>query len=586
MIVYGDRERTRPAQALISELISRASESDLARDQVLRRSALAALAIDTGALAQALIDHEFAWRGEDELSSLTVAAVAACRSACMAFVADHRGQPIDRRAVADSLRSLRDLTPAVDLTLRDPEGYAFYALYPELYVEAAAALHERDVMVIGIRSIGTSLAPLVAAALDTPLAPVTVRPVGHPFARALRIGEQLESVLLLNAAQRTYAIVDEGPGLSGSSFEAVASFLCARGVRRDQLVFFPSHDNPPGERASQSTRQHYQATRRSVRSFEDYFDGSERARSPADWFDDVVGRRIEPVHDLGGGRWRALLYRDAADYPPSYARDERRKLLVTTARGRWLLKYSGLGGQSHELTQRARVLSDAGLTPQVLDVRHGFTLCRFEHDLVPLAQSTLPRAQWIASVIRYLCVRAKQFPVGPGRGASPRELWAMITQNASELWGAERCAGLSRYEERLRDFAERHAAVATDNKLELYEWLVGADGRVLKCDAIDHAAGHDCIGCQDPAWDVAGATIELGFSAAERELLCASLFDTTGHSLPDDMLRFYELAYCAFRAGRADFGERSLRGWADDDADRIAAERTRYAQHVLARLDP
>ena len=100
-----------------------------------------------------------------------------------------------------------------------PEGYSFYALYPEAYLEAASALAGTPVHAIGIRSIGLGLAALIAAACDGAM-PISVRPVGHPFQRELRLSPALQRRLLEGAPDTVYAIADEGPGLSGSSFSA------------------------------------------------------------------------------------------------------------------------------------------------------------------------------------------------------------------------------------------------------------------------------------------------------------------------------------------------------------------------------
>jgi hypothetical protein len=585
VIVYGDRERPAPAQEALAGLLQHLAEARAASSVLTRRARLAALAIDTGALAQALQDRAYAQSGQDELSELVCVANLACAATGRAFVAVHRARTVDWPEVEQALRALSALTPGCALRLRDPEGYAFYALYPELYVEAAAALGAQEVQVIGIRSIGCSLAGLVAAALETKHAVLTVRPVGHPFSRELRLGPGLEAALLRDADRRTYAVVDEGPGLSGSSFDAVSRYLRERGVAPDRIVFFPSHAGEPGAQASDGARARYQETRRLVQTYEQYFDDSTPARSPASWFADEIGSPIAPVRDLSAGRWRALHYPEPTLYPPSYARDERRKYLVETGSGWWLLKYAGLGGSVPQIEARARMLSEAGLTPVRVGTCHGYALTRFERDALPLARAGLDRAQLVAHVARYLAFLAARFPVAPGRGASPTQLLALARQNASELWGEQRAATLAQLEPKLAQWSDAARPCAIDGKLDLCEWLLTRDGRLLKCDADDHHAGHDCIGCQDPAWDVAGATLELGLNEAERERVCAALFDAVGLRLPADKLRFYELAYAAFRAGRAEFGEQSLRGWADQDAQRLAAERVRYAHEVALRLD-
>ncbi len=71
--------------------------------------------------------------------------------------------------------------------LKTPEGFAFYAVYPEAYIEAARRLRlSAPPRVIGIRSIGTTLGSVVAAALDAE-PPGTVRPFGDPFARRVAV---------------------------------------------------------------------------------------------------------------------------------------------------------------------------------------------------------------------------------------------------------------------------------------------------------------------------------------------------------------------------------------------------------------
>ena len=41
----------------------------------------------------------------------------------------------------------------------------------------------------------------------------------------------------------------------------------------------------------------------------------------------------------------------------------------------------------------------------------------------------------------------------------------------------------------------------------------------MKTDALDHAFGHDLVGCQDIAWDLAGAAVEFDLDTEERETL-------------------------------------------------------------------
>ena len=123
----------------------------------------------------------------------------------------------------------------------------------------------------------------------------------------------------------------------------------------------------------------------------------------------------------------------------------------------------------------------------------------------------------------YLAFRARHFTAAPDSGASTTELFEMMPCNVREARGdatppllgavggdvdadAVRAA--------LHRAGQRVRRVETDNRLHRWEWLAGPS-RLLKTDAVDHAAAHDLVGCQDIAWDVAGAEVELGLSGAE-----------------------------------------------------------------------
>src|SRR5581483_1173657 len=95
------------------------------------------------------------------------------------------------------------------------------------------------------RSIGTSLSALVAATLKAAgwqTERFTVRPAGPPFARTVA----LPSAPVPNA--RHALIVDEGPGMSGSSLAAVAQALVESGFKPERISFLPGHDREPDRR--------------------------------------------------------------------------------------------------------------------------------------------------------------------------------------------------------------------------------------------------------------------------------------------------------------------------------------------------
>jgi hypothetical protein len=78
---------------------------------------------------------------------------------------------------------------------------------------------------------------------------------------------------------------------------------------------------------------------------------------------------------------------------------------------------------------------------------------------------------------------------------------------------------------------------------------------LIKADALDHHRAHDLIGCQDLAWDVAGATVEFDVGQKDSDEFVASVEHWAGHRIDRQLLEFCRVAYLAFRLGQARFGE-------------------------------
>jgi hypothetical protein len=400
--------------------------------------------------------------------------------------------------------------------------------------------------VIGLRSIGAGLACIVAeAAGATP--PLTLRPGGHPFARTVDLPPVDPAA--------TYAVVDEGPGLSGSSFGAVADALQDQGVASGRIVFLPGHAGDLGPQASERHRARWAGARRLHVSFDDLI----APRLPA-WFEDFTGP-AETVHDLSGGAWRALTHgAGEAAWPPSAAHQERRKFLIRGPRGAVLLKFVGLGDHGLAALRRARVLHDAGLTPEPLGWRHGFLAERWTEGR-PL--TSVDRPALITALSRLLEVRSRHLPAPGHAGASLDALAAMLRANAAEALGAETAARLPEPPDRVGP------RLFVDGRLHAWEWRVGRDGRVFKTDAVDHAAAHDLIGAQPIEWDLAGAALELGVTSAELPALA-------------DLHPFWPAAYAAFQLGLWTMAETALTGW-PAEAARCGRHAATYAEMLRTR---
>jgi len=504
MLVYGDRVRTTLPATALAAIAARLQQIRGTSPGIVRHGLLAGALIEAGELAQGLADLELEQRGADGPSPLQDAAVSLVMALASALAISW-GSGFEQIGSMPRLENLRKLLPAAPVELKTPEGYAFYAVYPESYLEAAEALADPPT-VIGLRSIGTSLAAMVAVGAGAER-PLTVRPTGHPFAREVKLRSPPDPA-------RSYAIVDEGPGLSGSSFGAVADLLEDAGVPAERIVFFPSHSGDLGPEASERHRTRWASARRLVNSFDEH-------HLPG-WFADLVGEPIAPLEDLSGGQWRR-----ERDIPADPTR-ERRKYLLRTDIGAFLLKFAGVGRIGEEKFARAQTLHAAGFCPEPLGFRHGFLIERWHQDTGQPDPETV-----IGQLGRYLAYRAATFPAADDEGANSDELAAMATRNA----GIE-----------LKPPAAS-PRVRTDNRLHAWEWLQLPGGRVLKTDAVDHDNAHDLIGCQPIAWDVGGAKVEFNLSAEETAQLCRET------DIDPALLGFYVPCYAAFQLGLWTFAQ-------------------------------
>ena len=515
MLVYGDHSEIADPRERLSSLADELARIAALPSGIARHADLVGALITAGQLQQGVEDQGCA---SVEFSQF-VCALA--------------------RAVVRSLDSHYDdigvlpPVPAIDapraVELRLPEGFVFYAVYPEQFIAAARELKlHGPPRVIGIRSIGTTLGAVVSATLGAP-PPRTVRPFGHPFARKVELpSEAIEQDV-------HYVIVDEGPGLSGSSFGAVADWLETHGVSPERIAFLPSHDGDLRPAASEAHRRRWQRAQRVPACFD-----------PA--FLTAMFGRLEPFST--GGPWERLKY---------FAERDGERLL---------LKFAGLGAIGARKFEMARALHAAGFTPEPLAMVHGFLIERWIGDGEPLAPDDKP-AQEIG---RYIGARAKLFPAPQASGASIEQLLTMCERNLSLALGGNAAGTLGGWD--AADLERRVVRVRTDNKLDRHEWLRRRDGRLVKTDAIDHHQGHDLIGSQDAAWDIAGAIVEFDLSRAETEELIAA----SGLEVDRSLLGFFRLAYLAFRLGQANLAAQIMQSPATRDARRY-----RHLLHLLLR---
>jgi hypothetical protein len=224
----------------------------------------------------------------------------------------------------------------------------------------------------------------------------------------------------------------------------------------------------------------------------------------------------------------------------------------------------------------------------VAGLRHGFLVQPWLEEARPLLDlRAVDRRALVRRVGEYLGFRAKHFAAPePGRGASPRQLLEMARRNISLGLGDEWAEALGAWEPRLSSLERVLHRVETDNKLQPWEWLVLPEGRFLKADAVDHHEAHDLIGCQDIAWDLAGAEVELELADDERALLHETVA-RRGVKTPDpEVLRFHRLCYLAFQLGHHRLAADTFAGWLQDEATRLRRAAGRYEAWLRRELTP
>lgn len=513
MLVYGDRSKTIRPSAVLREIV----------DGLERAPDVQAL-IWAGQLAQALADTEFEAFGFDDLTELQDAAMALVVAAARRLYA---GGSLAEVAAARDWLAAQPL-PA-QLTCRVPEGYAFYAVYPEAYALAATELAwERPPLVIGLRSIGTSLAGVVAAA--TGGSAMSLRPHGHPFDRRITASERLRARVRAHAGP--FAIVDEGPGLSGSSFAAAAAFLEEQGASADKVVWMPSHAGDPGGAGEARHRTRWSSARRQVRTLDDLLE----RKSLEMRFGDLTGR-VQKVEDISGGAWRRAW---PGKGPPATPILERRKFRIRADRGEFVARFAGIGEEAEAKWERFNALHAAGFAVEPMALRDGLLLERWcEGRPFDIQRDRERLLRWLAG---YLAFRARAFPAPDDAGAAAPALKEMALYNASQLGQAEAAERLEQMlsEEALAGLRDR--PVYVDGRLHAWEWRLVSTG-FCKLDAVDHAAAHDLVGAQDIAWDVAGAQVEFGLSPEEAAWLAAAA------GANEKAARLLAPCYAAFQGG-------------------------------------
>jgi hypothetical protein len=463
-----------------------------------------------------------------ELEAACPALRAPTLAAARALVCAWHGEPPQ----PETLEVPNDLPDVAEVPVS--EGFAFYSLYPETYLAAAAAFFRdyrpRQATVIGIRSIGCALSAVVTAELERlgcKINSLTVRPTGHPFDRATTLPPEI------TPAGAPFLIVDEGPGISGSTFASVAEALAQRGVPDRGIVLFPSWDCDGSSLLSEKARARWPKHRKYVGSFEETWLTSGR-----------LG--LHAAADLSAGAWRRLVYREGDGAAPEVQpQHEARKYLGAGPQGEAMLwKFAGLGRYGQQRLEHAQVLAESGLVENGFALRHGFLSSHFVPGRPLWRRPAESEPGLVDALAAYVAHRANRLPAEVGCNADA--LLHMVETNVRELLGPQwlaPLAGLGGF----RKVLESAPAVYCDGRMLPHEWIATAQG-YRKVDALDHGDNHFFPGPVDAAWDVAGALTEFSLDTAARHRLLDQYQVRTGDRGIRRRLPFFTVAYLAFRA--------------------------------------
>ncbi len=601
MIVYGDPQFKIGAADLLKAVCERlfsTREEDI--------DELRSLLIHAGQLEQAIEDspaHQVSAALTRKITGLAAVAFHAAWSACQPELDPLRNTSSALEELRQILRDANGFS-SEHVTVKIPEGFEFYALYPEQYCLSALSWsrhnpcsnRDRTVLVVGIRSIGTTLSALVAATLEAigwRTNRITVRPSGPPFARTLELPSSVR-----NNAQFAL-VVDEGPGLSGSSMAAVARALVESGFARPQISFLPGHAGEPGPAASAEVRSWWTNIPRYVTALEDVrWNGlslTEALRKkscelvgenspnevPCLGFTSQPGFKLPPkpfslspsqgerargersiyfleapeagqsVHleDFSAGLWRNAIFSTPSMWPWAAIPFERMKYRCSISDDVSILwKFVGLGSLRQEATGTVWQSADSSnqsWSPQPLGWFRGFIALPWINGKRLSCKDG--RDPDILNHISHYVAAVSKPPLPPGeQAASLARLEQMLFWNTKEALGDTLAERALRTARKLRNLGSCPAY--GDGRLAPYEWVRTQAGYVIKPGAGGHDTDHTIIGRQPVYWDVAAAMVEWKLSACSRLLAAMRV---TGIALRSEALPFFRLAYAAFRMGQA-----------------------------------
>ncbi len=503
-----------------------------------RRTALIDLLLRAGELEGALLDH-----GSDHGS-----VVASITDALAASLVGGHSLPADDLAVL-----AQSILPPETLSIGPPEGFAFYSLHPLDFADLLQHLHipERYAAVIGIRSIGTTLSAVVQAALRAKGIHVerfTVRPAGHPYDRRTEFAaDLLRRISAMDSRRAEFLVVDEGPGMSGSSFLSVGDALLSAGIPRARIAFLCTRDPHPSSLTAPQASDRWPSYRR---------------------FCTRHTVHLPPGSDkyVAGGIWRAHVFSDEEQWPASWLQMERLKFLSETHDV--LYKFEGYGRFGRSVHDRSLKVAQAGFGPAPISYDEGFGMYPMLRGKTLSASSISTRV--LQRLAEYCAFRSRSLSTSQ---PANENLETMLAFNVKEEFGVE-------LPKRLTDLPVPRPVIA-DGRMLPHKWIDTGEA-IMKVDCAIHGDDHFFPGPTDIAWDLAGAIVEWNLDQSSTAEFIEHYRRNSGDD-PSPRLSSYLLAYSIFRTAYCKMASASMAGAPEEV--RLIRDYERYrtqTQYLLA----
>ena len=371
---------------------------------------------------------------------------------------------------------------------------------------------ERDIplCVVGVRTSGSYLAPLQAAALRATGSPradvLTYRP-GRPFLRWER------SVLRSAARSGGLVLITDDPPGSGTSLATAARAIRAAGVPDDRIVFLLSVFGPDGE-----LPEPMRAWPAVVQPWADWSVHGRLTPGPVGaGLSGLLGPGTEVSEVCALGPLGSVQARGHAR--ERFAVRLRNRRTGESVRKHLVVEGAGLGYLGR---QSAAV---AGALPGHVSHVYGFADGLLYRDWLPPGPQHSPGQAEADMVAAYVAARRRALPAPSAAvdrlgGRDP--VWEVAARLVSGQYGPLALPARPLLLDPLmrRLLSHDHPAVA-DGKTDLRHWLPdpAAAGRLRKVDFYQRAFGHLDLACYDPVFDLAGAAADPpspGFEARLR----------------------------------------------------------------------